>query len=105
MKVVFATEYKAIEASTKHFGGKFDSKQMNQLAAKIIMNAEYVGVSDRANKGHTTARIIWSTIDGVMFAVILDGNDLKNNKATVVSMYDVHNVEVKAKRFNMKKVK
>lgn len=104
MQVRFATEYKANEASNKHFNGKLTAAQMNQLAGKIIMNAEYVGKSDRANGSHAVARIIWSTINGTMFAVVIDGKDIAKGIATVVSMYDVHNVEVKAKRFGMKKV-
>ena len=97
--------YKAIEASDKHFNGKYTVAQMNQLAAKIIMNAEYVGQSDRANKGHTVAKIVWSTLNGVVFAVVIDGKDIAKGIATVISMYDVRNVETKAKRFKMKKVK
>ena len=105
MQVRFATEYKAIEASNKHFNGKYTVAQMNQLAAKVIMNAEYVGHSDRANPGHTVAKVVWSTINGVLFGVLLDGKDISKGIATVVSMYDVHNKATKMKRFNMKKVK
>ena len=105
MQVQFATEYKAIEASAKHFNNKYTAKQMNGLAAKIIMNAEYVGQSDRANGSYAPAKIVWATINGTMYAVVIDGKDIAKGIATIVSIYDVHNVEVKAKRFGMKKVK
>ena len=104
MQVRYATEYKALEASDKHFNGKLDYTMMVSLARKIIMNAEYVGKSDRANGTHAVSRIIWSSINGTMYAVVIDGKDIAKGIATVISIYDVHNVEVKAKRFNMKKV-
>ena len=104
MQVRYATATKAIEASNKHFNGELNLAQMTSLASMIIRKAEYVGKSDRANAGHTVARIVWATINGTMFAVVLDGKDIAKGIATVVSIYDVHNVSVKAKRFNMKKV-
>jgi len=96
---------KASIASEKHFNGKKTEAEMKLLVLKVIKNAEYVGKSDRANAGHTVARIIWGTVDGVLYGIVIDGNDIKKNKATVVSFYDVHNAEHKAKRFGMKKVK
>ena len=96
---------KAQMASDKHFGGKLSVSEMKALVSKVIRNATHVGVSDRANKGHIPARIIWGDYAGVKFGVVIDGKDVKKGKATVVSFYDVHNVEHKAKRFGMKEVK
>jgi len=96
---------KAEMASQKHFGGKLSVAEMKSLVIKVIMNATHVGKSDRANAGHAVARIIWGDYAGVKFGVVVDGNDIKKGKATVVSFYDVHNVEHKAKRFGMKEVK
>ena len=104
MQVRYATEYKAIEASNKHFNGKLDVSMMVALASKIIRNAEYVGKSDRANGTHAVSRIVWSTINGTMYSVVIDGKDISKGIATIISIYDVHNVEVKAQRFGMKKV-
>ena len=106
MNVRFATDHKAMEASSKHFNSKLNIAQMRQVAALIIKKATYVGKSDRANAGHSVARIVWSEINGTTYAVVLDGNDVKRNIATVVSMYDVteESKETKIKRFNMKKV-
>ena len=104
MQIRFATERKAIEASTKHFGGKLTADQMVQLTAKVIKNAEYVGQSDRSNGKYEPGKIVWSTIAGIMIAVVLDGRDIKKNIATVVSIYDVRNPTHKAKKFGMKKV-
>ena len=95
---------KAQMASNKHFNGQFNEQQMKGIAMLIIKKAEYIGTSDRANAGHTPARIIWSSFNGTMYALVIDGKDIKKNKATIISMYDVNNVEVKAKRFGMKKV-
>lgn len=95
---------KARMASDKHFGGKLDEAQMKRLVVMIIKNATHTGKSDRANAGHSVSRIIWGVVGGITLSVVLDGEDIKKNKATVISMYDVHNVEIKAKRFNMKKV-
>ena len=96
---------KAQLASDKHFNGKLSVAQMHQLVRKVIMNASYVGVSDRANAGHTPAKIIWGEYNNTLFGVVIDGKDVAKGKATVVSFYDVHNVETKAVRFGMKKVK
>ena len=104
MRVEFVGN-KARMASEKHFGGKLDDAQMKLLVIKVIKNAKYVGVSDRANAGHTPARIIWGEYNNTLFAVVIDGEDVKKGKATVVSFYDVQNAETKAKRFNMKEVK
>ena len=49
---------KAQMASAKHFNGAFSEAQMKQLAAKVIKNATHIGTSDRANAGHTPAKII-----------------------------------------------
>ena len=105
MQVRFATDHKAIEASNKHFNGSLSVTQMTQLASKIIRNAEYIGQSDRANPGHPVAKIVWSTINGTMFAVVIDGKDIAKGIATIVSIYDLHNFASYTKRFNMKKVK
>ena len=48
MRVEFVGN-KAKMASEKHFGGKLDDAQMKLLVIKVIKNAKYVGVSDRAN--------------------------------------------------------
>lgn len=95
---------KAQMASNKHFGGKLNEEQMKKLVAMVISNPSYVGYSDRANAGHSVAKIVWGEVAGIMLSVTLDGDDIKRGKATVVSMYDVHDVKWKAKRFNMKKV-
>ena len=105
MKVRFATTAKALEASAKHFDNQYNEQDMVNLATAIIKNVEYIGESDRANSGHTTAKILWSTINGTMFAIVIDGKDIAKNIATVVSIYDVHNAQYKIKRFGMKKVK
>ena len=104
MQVRYATERKAQEASDKHFNGALTVAQMVQLARKIITSATHIGSSDRSNGGHAVARIIWADINGTTYAVVLDGNDVAKNIATVVSIYDVRNVAAKAKRFNMKEV-
>ena len=96
---------KATIASDKHFGGKLSVAQMEQLVRVVIKNASYVGTSDRSNGSYTPAKIVWSEVAGIMIAVMLDGKDIKAGKATVISIYDVRNAEVKAKRFGMKKVK
>ena len=98
---------KAQMASAKHFNGAFSEAQMKQLAAKVIKNATHIGTSDRANAGHTPAKIIWGTFNNTTFAIVADGKDIKKNKVTIVSFYDVNEstTEVKAKRFGMKKVK
>ena len=95
---------KAEMASSKHFGGKLSATQMKELVIVIIKNAEYVGQSDRSNGRYAPAKIVWATVAGITMAVVLDSNDIAKNKATVISLYDVRNVEVKAKRFGMKKV-
>ena len=96
---------KARMASDKHFGGELSNAQMKALVSKVIRNATHVGTSDRANAGHIPAKIVWGDYAGVKFGVVLDGKDIRNGKATVISFYDVHNVEHKAKRFGMKEVK
>ncbi len=104
MRIEFIGQ-KAEMASAKHFNNKLSTAQMKQLANKIIVNAEYVGKSDRSNGSHEPAKIIWSTIAGITMAIVIDSKDIRKNKATIISMYDVRNVEVKAKRFNMKRIK
>ena len=104
MRVEFVGN-KAKMASEKHFGGKLTEAQMKLLVIKVIKNATHVGESDRANAGHTTAKIIWGEYNNTLFGMVVDGKDIKKNLVTVISFYDVHNPEVKAKRFNMKKVK
>ena len=96
---------KAQQASNKHFGGKLSDAQMSQLVRTTIKNRTHVGESDRANNGHTTAKVVWGLVGSITIGLVLDGNDIKRNIATVVSVYDVHNVASKAKRFNMKEVK
>ena len=93
---------KAQMANEKHFGGKLTIEQMKQLVVKTIKNAKFVGESDRANQGHIPAKIVWGEVHGIMIGLILDGKDIRRNKATVVSIYDVQNAEHKAKRFNMR---
>ena len=53
---------------------------------------------------YAPGKIVWSTVAGIMIAVVLDGRDVQKNIATVVSIYDVRNPEYKAKKFGMKKV-
>ena len=104
MRVQFVGN-KAQLASEKHFNGALSEEQMKLLVSKVIRNASYVGSSDRANAGHTVSRIVWGEYNGVLYAAVLDGKDVKKGVATVISFYDVRNAEVKAKRFGMKKVK
>ena len=104
MRVEFVGK-KAEMASDKHFAGKLSVTEMKTLVSKVIRNASHVGVSDRANPGHTPAKIIWGDYAGITFGVVIDGKDIKKGIATVVSFYDVHNKEHKAKRFGMKEVK
>ena len=96
---------KANIASAKHFNGALTEDMMKVLVKKIVTNATHVGKSDRANGSHTVARIIWGDYNGKTYAVVADGEDIKKNKITVISFYDVHNKEIKAKRFNMKEIK
>ncbi len=95
---------KAEMASSKHFGGKLTADQMKKIAEMIIRSPEYIGESDRSNGRFPPAKIIWSTISGITMSIVIDSNDIAKNQATIISMYDVRNVEVKAKRFGMKKV-
>ena len=107
MKVQSFVGNKAEVANEKHFNGRLSADQMKLLVSKVIRNAAYVGRSDRSNPGHAPARIIWGFYNDVMYGVVIDGNDIRKNKATVVSFYDVssHTVEHKAKRFGMKPIK
>ena len=91
-------------ASEKHFAGKYNKAEMSNLAADVIKNVSHIGVSDRANPGRTTAKILWGTYEGVLYGMIIDSDKLKKNVVEIVSFYDVHCVEKKIKRFNMKKV-
>ena len=97
---------KANMASQKHFNGAFTEAQMKQLAMKIIKNATHTGVSDRANAGHTPAKIIWGDINNTTFAIVIDSKDIKKNKVTIVSFYDVNEATraTKMSRFNMKAI-
>ena len=104
MKVIWVGK-KAELASAKHFNGSKTKEEMTLLALKVIKNATHTGFSDRANKGHEVARIIWGTVDGVLYGMVIDGLKVKKNIVEIVSFYDVHNAEVKAERFGMKKVK
>ena len=104
MKVVWVGNKRDM-ANTKHFGGKLSEEQMDLLVHKVIKNATHVGISDRANKGHTPARILWGDYAGTKFAIVIDGQKIKKNVCEIVSFYDVHNAEHKAKRFGMKEVK
>ena len=104
MRVQFATAYKAQDASDKHFNGQLTVDQMTQLASKIIRSATHIGVSDRSNGSYAPAKIVWSSINGTTYAVVIDSKDIAKGIATVISFYDVRNVASKAKRFNMKAI-
>ena len=104
MRVEFVGN-KAKMASEKHFGGRLTDQDMKALVIKVIKNATHTGFSDRSNGNHSPARIVWGDYAGVKFAIVMDGEDVKKGLVTVVSFYDVHNAEHKAKRFGMKEVR
>ena len=105
MKVVWVGN-KAELASNKHFNGKFNQADMTKLAIKVIKSATHVGRSDRANPGHSVSKIVWGQVDGVEFAIVMDGDKIKKNIVEIVSFYDVsvQSRETKIERFAMKKI-
>jgi len=104
MKIVWVGNKRQI-ANDKHFGGKLSAQEMDLLILKVIKNATHTGKSDRANAGHEPAMILWGDYAGVKFSIVMDAVKLKKNVVEIVSFYDVHNADHKAKRFGMKEVK
>ena len=77
MQVQWATNEKAVMASTKHFNGAFTAAQMTTVATAMIKRADMVGVSDRSNGNYAPARIVWATFNNTKYAVVLDSKDIK----------------------------
>ena len=107
MRVQWATNEKAIMASSKHFNNQYTPNEMTTIATYLIKRAEYVGQSDRSNGNYAPAKIIWSIYQGTTYAMVIDSKDIKKGIATIISFYDVteSTKEHKAKRFGMKKVR
>ena len=105
MKVTWVGN-KADIASKKHFGGKLNQADMTSLVIKTIKNATHIGTS-RANPGFTPAKVVWGTVNGVEYAVIMDGEMIKKNIVEVVSFYDVspQSRQTKISKLNLKQVK
>ena len=106
MQVRWATNEKAMSASTKHFNGAFTAQQMTQVATAMIRKADMVGQSDRSNGNYAPAKIVWATFNGTKYAAVLDSKDIKKGIATIISFYDINPSTEAAKiaRFSMKKV-
>ena len=96
---------KANIASSKHFNGALTEEQMTQLAKKVINNKTHIGKSNRANPGHDAAYIVWGEYNGDTYAILADSKKIKEGIILIVSFYDVHNVDYKAVKYNMKPVK
>ena len=98
---------KATMASEKHFNGQFNEQQMSAIVKIVLKNATHKGMSDRSNAGHPPSTIIWGAINGTSYAVVMDSNDIKQGRITVISFYDINEKtkEHKAKRFGMKGIK
>ena len=106
MRVQWATNEKAMMASTKHFNGNYTAEEMTTIATFLLKRADYVGQSDRSNGNYAPAKIIWSIYQGTTYAMVIDSKDIKKGIATIISLYDVNDKtkEHKAKRFGMRKV-
>ena len=106
MRVQWATNEKAMMASTKHFNGQFNTKEMTTIATAMIKKASMIGTSDRSNGNYAPAKIVWATFNGTKYAVVLDSKDIKKGIATIISFYDINPSTEAAKvaRFSMKKV-
>ena len=107
MRVQWATNEKAMMASSKHFNNQYTANEMTTIATALLKRAEYVGTSDRSNGKYDPAKIIWSIYQGTTYAMVIDSKDIKKGIATIISFYDVteSTKKHKAKRFGMKKVR
>ena len=70
MRVQWATNEKAMMASSKHFNNQYTANEMTTIATALLKRAEYVGTSDRSNGSYAPAKIIWSIYQGTTYSAL-----------------------------------